>query len=325
MGKIALEEHFIVPELLPHMLEAMPNVSDEARVDLVDRMSDFGERRLAAMDEAGVDLAVLSISGPGVQAEPDPAKAERYAKTANDALAAEIDRRPDRYRGFAHLAMHDPARAADELERCVRDLGFVGAMVNGHTGGIYLDDPRHDPFWERLEALNVPLYLHPTDAFVLPHVFEGAPELVKPTWEWTMETSAHFLRLVFSGVFDRFPALCVVLGHMGETLPYVLWRLDSRAALIVGKRPLRHPPSTYLRRNLAVTTSGACDDVPLIAAVSALGAGRVMFSIDYPYEDPATAGRFLDGAAVPDDVRARIARTNAAALLGLAPRGEIDP
>lgn len=311
MKKIALEEHFITPGLEPHMRAAMPRISTEAADLLSQLMLDFGERRLAAMDEAGVDIAVLSISGPGVQAEPDPAAAVKLARDANDRLAAEVGKQPARYRGFAHLPMQDVPAAIAELERCVRELGFVGSMVNGHTNGVYLDDPRYDPFWERMQDLDVPLYLHPTDSFVLPYVLEGAPELVKPTWEWNFETSSHFLRLLFSGVFDRFPRLKIILGHMGETLPYHLWRFDSRAALIVGKRPLKEVPSFYLRRNMFVTTSGQCDNVPLIAALSALGADKVLFSIDYPYEDSATAGRFLDAAPLDETTRAKVARGNA--------------
>lgn len=317
MNKIALEEHFITPDLLPYLLPAMPAVSDVGRKQLLSRLCDFGEQRLAAMDQAGVDVAVLSISGPGVQIEPDPAKATKLAGQANDELAAEIQKQPARYRGFAHLAMQEPAAAADELERCVTDLGFAGAMVNGHTNGVYLDDPRYEPFWERMQALDTPLYIHPADSYVLPYVLEGCPELLKPTWEWTTETSSHFLRLVFAGVFDRFPSLKIILGHMGETLPYMLWRLDSRAALIVDKRPLKEVPSAYLKRNMFVTTSGQSDDVPLIAALSAIGDAHVLFSVDYPYEDSAVAGRFLDAAKIDDVVRNKVARGNAVSVMNL--------
>ena len=293
--KVALEEHFMLPEFIAYLDHAMPKVSPEGRAQLIDAMADFGDARLAAMDSAGVTMSVLSLSGPGVQVETDPTVAIRMARRANDLLAEEVSRRPTRYAGFAHLAMQDPAAAADELERCVRELGFVGAMVNGQTNGVYLDDPSYEPFWERLQDLDLPLYLHPGDSYRLPYVLEGAPELLKPTWEWNIETSSHFLRLVFAGVFDRYPRLKIVLGHMGETLPYVLWRLDSRAALIVDKRPLELPPSAYLKRNLYVTTSGQCDDVPLRAAIGAIGAAHVLFSVDYPYEDSVVAGKFLDG------------------------------
>jgi 2,3-dihydroxybenzoate decarboxylase len=317
MNKIALEEHFITQSLEPYLLPAMPAVSDEARKQLLAELSDFGDKRLAAMDAAGVDVAVLSVTGPGVQVERDPTKASTLARGANDELAKEILMQPERYRGFAHLAMQDAKGAADELERCVKELGFVGAMVNGHTNGVYLDDARYDVFWERMQSLDVPLYLHPADSYVLPYVLEDCPELSKPVWEWTTETSTHFLRLVFAGVFDRFPKLKIVLGHMGETLPFVLWRLDSRAALIADKRPLQEAPSVYLKRNLWVTTSGQCDNVPLLAAVAALGEDRVLFSVDYPYEDSAVAGRFLDEAVLDDNVREKVARSNAMRVMPL--------
>jgi 2,3-dihydroxybenzoate decarboxylase len=315
--KVALEEHFIFPDFLDYLRRAMPHVSPWSYDRLIEKLSDFGEERLGAMDAAGVKLAVLSLSGPGVQVERDASLAVKRAREVNDLLAKEVQRRSDRYAGFAHLAMQDPAAAADELERCIRELGFVGAMVNGHTNGIYLDDPRYDPFWDRMQALDAPLYLHPDDSFRKPYVLEGCGELLKPVWEWTIETSSHFLRLIFGGVFDRFPRLKIVLGHMGETLPYVLWRLDSRAALIADKRPLKLRPSDYLKRNLFVTTSGQCNDVPLIAALSALGEDHVMFSVDYPYEDSATAGRFLDKAAIGDRIRQKVASSNAARLMRL--------
>nr|WP_246548827.1 amidohydrolase family protein [Ancylobacter oerskovii] len=299
------------------MRAVMPNLPSERADHLSQLMLDFGERRLAAMDSAGVDIAVLSISGPGAQGEPDAAMAVKLARDANDRLAAEVAKRPTRYRGFAHLPMQDVPAAIAELERCVSELGFVGSMVNGHTHGVYLDHPKYDPFWERMQALDVPLYLHPADSFVLPYVLEGAPELLKPTWEWNFETSSHFLRLVFSGVFDRFPRLKIILGHMGETMPYHLWRFDSRTALIVGKRPLKEAPSFYLKRNMFVTTSGQFDNVPLIAALSALGADKVLFSVDYPYEDSVVAGRFLDAAPLDEETRGKVARGNAISVMNI--------
>lgn len=316
-GRIALEEHFIIPSFLGYLDHALPRVTDAERATLLRRLADFGEERLAAMDSAGVGRAVLSISGPGVQIEPDTATATRLAAAANDALAREIAKRPDRYAGFAHLALQDPAGAAAELERCVRQLGFSGAMVNHHTLGIYLDDPRYDVFWERLQALGVPLYLHPDNAFVMPHVLRGAPELEKPVWEWTTETATHALRLVVAGVFDRFPRAQVILGHMGETLPFMLWRLDSRYALTETDRRVKRKPSDYIRENIFVTTSGQCDDVPLKAALSALGEERVMFSIDYPYESSEVAGRFMASAEITPEQRRRVESDTARRLLRL--------
>ena len=175
---------------------------------------------------------MLSIAGPGVQSERDRGdRAPRGRASANDFLAREVEKRPDRYSGFGHLAMQDARGAADELERCMRDLKFAGAMINGHTNGQYLDHPSLYPFWERAEALQAPIYIHPTDPVTPAPVLDGQDGLRRATWEWGFETGSHALRLVFSGLFDRFPRARVVLGHLGETLPYLLWRFDSRAKL----------------------------------------------------------------------------------------------
>jgi 2,3-dihydroxybenzoate decarboxylase len=315
---IALEEHFIIPSFLDYLSQGMPRVPPDAGEALIRRLLDFGEERLSEMDAGGVRKAVLSISGPGVQCEPDVATATRLAAEANDALAEVVADRPDRYGGFAHLGMQDPSAAADELERCVRDLGFSGAMINNHTLGVYLDDVRNDVFWERLQDLDVPLYLHPGDSFRMPYVLDDVPELAKPTWEWTTETASHALRLIVTGVFDRYPRAQVILGHMGETLPFILWRLDSRYQFTMTDRRIRRNPSDYLRDNFAVTTSGQCADAPLLASLSALGPERVMYSIDYPYESSDVAGRFIESAAVSEDVRALIGHANAEAILKLA-------
>ncbi|MDQ0347900.1 amidohydrolase family protein [Ancylobacter vacuolatus] len=315
--KIGLEEHFITPGLTDYLLYDFPHVPEADKKQLLGLLSDFGEGRLSAMDRAGIEIAVLSVTGPGVQAEPDAAIAIARAAEANDALAGEIARRPHRYAGFAHLAMQDPARAADELERCVRQLGFKGAMVNHHTNGVYLDHPSNDVFWERLQALDVPLYLHPGNAFIKPHVLAGVPELHQPMWEWTTETATHALRLVVTGVFDRFPRAQLILGHAGETLPYMLWRLDSRYQFVATERRLKRPPSAYLRENVSVTLSGQFADVPLQAALAALGSERVMFSADYPYESLSEAADFMDTTPLPDAVRAAVAAGNARRLLRL--------
>ncbi len=314
---IALEEHFIIPSFLDYLAQGMPNVPADAKATLIRRLLDFGEERLSEMDAGGVRKSVLSISGPGVQCEPDVATATRLAAEANDVLADVIANRPDRYGGFAHLAMQDPGAAADELERCVRVLGFSGVMINNHTLGVYLDDARNDVFWERLQDLDVPLYLHPGDSFRMPYVLEGVPELVKPTWEWTTETASHALRLIVTGVFDRYPRAQVILGHMGETLPFMLWRLDSRYEFTATDRRVKRKPSDYLRDNFAVTTSGQCSDVPLLASLASMGQERVMYSIDYPYESSDVAGRFIESAAVSEDVRALVGHANAEAILKL--------
>lgn len=316
--KIALEEHFITPALLDYFKSGKPALAPDVLDTVLRRLQDFGEERLTAMDSAGVAKSVLSVTGPGVQIEPDAAKARKLAAEANDFLAREVSKRPDRYGGFAHLAMQDPGSAADELERCVNDLGFAGALINGPTNGVYLDDPANDVFWERLQALDVPLYLHPADSVVLPYVLKGVPELTRATWEWTTDTSSQALRLVVTGVFDRFPRARLILGHAGETLPYMLWRLDSRYAFYETDRRIELPPSGYLRRNVWITLSGQFSAVPLNAAIAALGQDRVMFSIDYPYESSEEAGKFMDTTPLDEDLRQRVASGNAAALLRLS-------
>src|SRR6478752_6970447 len=308
MRKIALEEHFLSPGFEDYWLPTMGGVDQKAVSGLFARLQDFGDTRLKAMDSGGIARAVLSVSGPGVQAERDAATARRRAAEANDFLAGEVAKRADRYSGFGHLPMQDGAAAADELERCIRDLKFCGAMINGHTNGEYLDHPSLHPFWERAEALGATVYIHPTDPVSPSPALAGVDGLRRATWEWGFETGSHALRLVFSGLFDRFPRAKVALGHLGETLPYLLWRFDSRAKLYGIK--LAKPPSQYIKENIAVTTSGMCSAEPLNCTISALGADRVMFAADYPFESAEEAGHFADTVALSDEVRADICVNN---------------
>jgi 2,3-dihydroxybenzoate decarboxylase len=309
MRKIALEEHFLSPGFEDYWLPTMGGVDQKAVSGLFARLQDFGDTRLKAMDSGGIARAVLSISGPGVQVERDAGTARRRATEANDFLAGEVVKRPDRYSGFGHLPMQDARAAADELERCVRDLKFCGAMINGHTNGEYLDHPSLHPFWERAEALGATVYIHPTDPVSPSPALAGVDGLRRATWEWGFETGSHALRLVFSGLFDRFPRAKVALGHLGETLPYLLWRFDSRAALYGVK--LGKKPSDYIKQNFVVTTSGMSSAEPLNCALAALGNDRVMFAADYPFEQAAEAGEFLDKTPLADPVREGIAFKNA--------------
>jgi 2,3-dihydroxybenzoate decarboxylase len=313
--KIALEEHFLSPGLVDYWRPTMTDVPAPLVETLSRRLADFGEERLSIMDKAGIAKSVLSISGPGVQAERDAALAIKRAAEANDFLAGEIAKRPDRYAGFAHIALQDAKSAARELERCVRDLGFKGAMINGHTHGLYLDDRSLDPFWEAAERLGALVYIHPTDPLAPAPVLNGVNALRRATWEWGFETGSHALRLVFSGLFDRFPKAKLGLGHMGETLPYLLWRFDSRAKLYGVK--LAKEPSQYIRDNLVVTVSGVYAREPLRCALDALGRDRVMFAADYPFENTEEAGHFMDTVALDESERADVAYNNAAKLLKL--------
>lgn len=313
--KIALEEHFLSPGLVDYWRPTVATVDPKLAGSLLTRLNDFGAVRLQSMDEAGIAHAVLSIAGPGVQSEREVATAVRRARESNDFLAGEVQKRPDRYSGFAHLPMQDPKAAADELERCVRDLKFAGAMINGHTNGQYLDHPSLHLFWERAEALGAPIYIHPTDPVALAPVLEGYNGLRRATWEWGFETGSHALRLVFGGLFDRFPGAKVVLGHLGETLPYLLWRFDSRAKLYGVK--LARQPSDYIRENFRVTTSGMCSAEPLDCAIAALGHEHVMFAADYPFESAQEAGEFMDHVALDAKIRDDVAVNNAVRYFGL--------
>src|SRR5215831_19645572 len=314
--KIALEEHFLCPGFEDYWQTTVGDVDPAIYRQVVARLSDFGELRLGAMDKAGIARSVLGLAGPGVQIERDVATARRNARAANDFLAAEIAKRPDRYSGLAHLPMQDAVGAADELERCMRELKFCGAMINGHTNGQYLDHASLYPFWERAQALEAPIYLHPADPVTPSRALDGHTGLRRATWEWGFETGSHALRLVFGGHFDRFPGAKLLLGHLGETLPYLLWRFDSRAKLYGVK--LARPPSQYIKDNIVVTTSGMCSIEPLACTISALGEDRVMFAADFPFESTEEAAEFIDSAPLAPDLRERVCFGNAERHLGVS-------
>jgi len=313
--KIALEEHFLSPGFEDYWKTTAGEIAPDIYRQAVARLGEFGDMRLDVMDRGGIARAVLSIAGPGVQIERDTATAVRRARESNDFLAREIQKRPDRYAGFAHLAMQDARAAADELERAIRELGFVGAMINGHTNGQYLDHPALHPFWERAEALGAVIYLHPADPPATMPVLDGTHGLRRATWEWGVETGSHALRLVFGGHFDRFPRATLALGHLGEMMPYLLWRFDSRARFYAVK--LARRPSDYIRDNIVMTISGMFSAEPLNCAISAVGHQRIMFATDYPFEPPDEASTFIDRVPLAEDVRADICFRNAARLLRL--------
>jgi 2,3-dihydroxybenzoate decarboxylase len=213
--------------------------------------------------------------------------------------------------------MQDALAAADELERCVRELEFPGAMINGHTHGQYLDHPSLHPLWERAEALGALIYLHPADPVTPAPVLDGHKGLRRATWEWTFETGSHALRIVFGGVFDRFPRAKLALGHLGETLPFLLWRFDSRAGPDFYAVKLAKRPSQYVKDNIVVATSGMCSAEPLACTIGTLGHDRVMFACDFPFESMDEAAHFIDGVALDQKVRNDICFNNAARLLNL--------
>lgn len=319
MRTIGLEEHFVTTELAAYGAAGEALVTPSKWAQLSRQLLDLSDQRLADMDAARLDMQVLSLTVPGIQGEPDAVRAVALASAVNDLLANTIEGRPDRFAGFAALPLQDPQAAAKELDRAVNQLGLRGALVNAHTQGRYLDDPTMRVVWECAEGLDVPLYLHPANGVDTPHVFSGHPELIGPMWSWGVETASHTLRLIFGKVFDDFPGAKLLLGHMGEGLPFALWRLDSRwdfydhrgIELALGN------PSEYLRRNVYITTSGVCSVPPLLCSIAALGVDHILFGTDHPYEDMAIATEFLRTAPIDEADRAKIAHLNAERLLRL--------
>jgi 2,3-dihydroxybenzoate decarboxylase len=320
VGKIALEEHF-VPAAHTGLITdpGWPAAMWRRTLDLLVDTDD----RLEAMDQAGVELAVLSLGSNGLQDVLDPARAAALAVEVNDALSGVVAARPTRYRALAALPMLDPTAAADELQRCVRQLGFVGALVNGYSSegslesGRYYDDRRYDPLWERFVALDVPFYLHPRNP--LPNqrrIYEGREQLLGPTWAFGAETAVHALRMLIGGVFDRFPDLNVILGHLGELLPFAIRRLEQRLSRRTDVA-LELPASEYLRRNFYLTTSGNYHTPSLIGILLELGADRLLFAADYPFEELADSARWLDTVPISEPDRAKIGSGNARRLLRL--------
>ena len=324
MKVIAIEEHFITPlyrekvgtnEFRNFYLKSR---GEQLGHDIVAQNSDLGAERLAHMDAAGVDVQVLSFGSPGPQAF-GAEVAIPMARDANDRLYQAIQKNPGRFAGFAALPTADPEAAAQELERCVSKLGFKGAMIHGHTRGSFLDERKYWTIFERAQALGVPIYLHPT----LPHpdavkaYFEGYEELARAGWGFAVDTSCHFLRIVFAGVFDAYPRLRIILGHLGEGLPFAMHRLNDHTWRSAARRGLRKTPLQYLRENLLVTTSGNWYEPALLCTLLALGADNILFAIDWPYEANKTGTEFLRKISISEADREKIAHLNAERLLGL--------
>jgi predicted TIM-barrel fold metal-dependent hydrolase len=323
-GKIALEEHFAIPDTLNDSRGFLP---DHLWPELRGRLLDFHDKRLGLMDRHGVEMMLISLNAPAIQAIPDRTKADEVARKANDFLAEQVRQRPDRFQGLAALPMQDPDLATRELQRSVTELGFKGVLVNGfsqlsgHDGALYYDLPQYWPFWQEVERLDVPFYLHPRNP--LPEwsqIYQGHPWLMGPTWAFAAETSVHALRLMGSGLFDKYPGLTIILGHLGEGLPYNMWRIDHRNGWT--KTPAGYPArkkiADYFQANFYLTTSGNFRTQTLIDAILEVGADRVLFSADYPFEDVSDATDWLDGASISEADRLKIGRTNAVNLFKLA-------
>jgi uncharacterized protein len=319
MRLITLEEHYRAPVLKSvGSLPDPPPDSPLARIQA--KLDDLGDQRLADMDAGGIDVQVLSHGAPGTE-QLEPEQAIPLAQEANDYLARSIAAHPDRLAAFATLPTAVPEAAADELERAVNDLGFKGALINGHVRGQFLDDRRFWPIFERAQRLEVPIYLHPTvpPAAVREAYYGGLPPVVGQTlsmagWGWHVDTGLHALRLIAGGVLDEYPGLQIIVGHMGEALPFFLAR-SSR--VLRQQAGLSQPLEEYMAANFHFTTSGMFTYPPLTCLLEVIGADRVMFSVDYPYSSNSEGRDFVMGAPIGEADREKLAFGNAERLLGL--------
>jgi uncharacterized protein len=324
MRTITLEEHYTSPAFMAGQGSQLrrPAQARPGMGQIVDQLSDVGQRRIVEMDAAGIDMQVLSLNSPGVE-QLDAPEAVKIARQTNDWLAQAIQKYPERLAGFATLPTQDPKIAAGELERTVRDFGFKGAAINGHTQGHYLDDEFFWPILERAETLKVPIYIHPTlpPQPVIKAYYTGnfAPEvtgmLAMAGWGWHIETAVHVLRIILSGAFDRYPDLQVIIGHLGEGLSSMMSRIDHTMPEQVTK--LKRPVGAYLRENLHYTFSGFNYIAPFLDLMLNVGVERIMFSADYPYASMAEARTFLEQLPVSPADKERIAHGNAERLLRL--------
>ena len=328
MRVVALEEHFTAPALVSRIDPAAikrrgyrPRKLAPGGPNPMELAPEIGERRLASMDEAGITVQVLSNTGPGPDLVPG-ADGVALAREMNDHLAEAISRRPDRFAGFAVLPMETDTPTADELVRAVKQLRFVGALVNGTTGGRFLDHPHYRDLLAAAEELDVPIYIHPHLApepvrqAYYSDLEPGAARVLEAAgWGWHSETAIHVLRLVLSGALDRHPRLKLIVGHMGEMLPVMLARIDEVFALDI--EHLKRPIGQTILDQVWLTTSGIFSEPPFVAALQTFGIDRIMFSVDYPYAPDAKGRKFLNEVSLAPDDMAKLTHRNADALLKL--------
>src|SRR6516225_1579986 len=333
MRVVALEEHFSVPALARRIdPDAMsrrgfrPRKAPTSGPNPLDLLPDIGEARLKAMDAAGITIQVLSNTGPGPDLVPG-ADGIALARELNDHLAAAIARHPDRYAGFAVLPMQSPEACAAELSRAVKDLGFVGGMVNGTTEGRFLDHPSYDPLLAAAVELDVPIYIHPhiPPEPIRQAYFSGLPDgadrvLETAGWGWHSETAVHLLRMVVAGTLDKHPRLRIIVGHMGEMLPMMMARIDQVFKHDIGH--LKRPITRAILDQVWLTTSGIFDEPPFLTALLTFGIDRIMFSVDYPYAPNAAGRKFLDRIALSPADKAKLAHGTADQLLKLKVRSK---
>ncbi len=322
-GKIALEEHFAIPDTL---MDSKGFLAEATWPELEARLLDIHGRRIEEMDRHGIETMILSLNAPAVQAIHDVKRANDVARRANDFLAEQVAKNPRRFQAFAALPMQDADLASRELERCVKELAFRGALVNGFSQAgspencLYYDMPQYRPFWQVVQQLDVPFYLHPRNPIAAwSQIYEGHGWLMGPTWAFGQETAVHALRLMGSGLFDEYPRLKIVVGHMGEGLPFSMWRIDNRNAWTNAKPsyPAKKPIAEYFHKNFWITTSGNFRTQTLIDAMLEISADHILFSADWPFENVDHAANWFDHCSISDNDRLKIGRTNAMRLFKL--------
>jgi predicted TIM-barrel fold metal-dependent hydrolase len=310
---IAIEEHYYDAELVAQFKGIEAGRNDE----IARRLQDIGESRIREMDEAGIDIQVLSHGAPAAQKLSGPEGVE-LTRRVNDRLAAAIARHPTRFAAFAALPTNEPAAAADELQRVVEEHGFKGAMIHGLSNGRFLDGKEFWPIFARAEKLDVPIYFHPS----LPHAgvmdayyndyAKDFPTVVRAAWGFTVETATQAIRLVLSGVFNEHPRLKVMLGHLGETLPFLIWRIDQALA-----RP-GHKPLSFrdvFCNNFWITTSGNFSNPALVCCVMEMGIDRILFAVDWPYAANTHATKWMESVPLCDEDKVKILSGNSKRLL----------
>lgn len=324
MKIIALEEHMTTAmaneAVPPHLRRAAVLVERSKYLghDMPTELLDLENSRLKFMDENGVDMQVLSLVAPGPQGY-DAKTGIAVAIDANDHMYAACQRHPTRFTALAALPTADVAASVKELERCVTQLGFKGTMINGHHEGEFLDAKKYWPIFEAAEALNVPIYLHPRNPApaAMKAYFEGYEDLAFAAWGYSMDTATHFLRIVFSGVFDAYPKLKFILGHFGEGLPFWIHRLNDHAQFSAKKRGLKRSPKEYLLENLYITCSGNFAIPTFLCALTAFGIDNMMFSIDWPFESNKAGMDFLHHLPLSPADKEKFAHGNAERVLRL--------
>jgi predicted TIM-barrel fold metal-dependent hydrolase len=323
MRIITLEEHFATPGFLDGPGQDLKNAAlkfEGRATRLIEQLTDIADKRIAAMDAAGVDMQVLSLTSPGTE-QLDAPDAVALSREVNDFLAAGVKKNPKRFAGFATLPTAAPDKAAAELESRMKSGGFIGAVINGHNRGRYLDDKFFWPILECAEALDTPIHIHPTrpPQAVVDAYYSGFSPLLddmfaSPGWGWHIETAVHVIRLILGGAFDRFPKLQLVIGHLGEGLMSMFQRLDNMTPAMT---KLKKPVTSYLRENVHYTFSGFNFPATFLDLLLEVGVDRIMFSVDYPYQPMAPGKAFLEQIPVSAADRERIAHGNAEKLLGL--------